>query len=257
MEIIKKLYRKDFAGEDVSTVGLYIDAKWTYQKEFVPLSVEYQPVSNKAVVIGNGISRLDFNLRLCLPWRETTAWGEQTEWKPALNAVKKFNTYGCNALYRDYKVDFLVATGDEFLKEIATNEYSANNIVYASKSNLTKYPEKFMYIPQDPNWNAGAVAAYMAAFDGHKKVYMLGFDGIDNSTDIYNVYAGTPSYPAKTDTILEDFWMLSLANVMRTYSDTEFIRVAPSRSFRTPEDWKYFLNYRVINFRDFVLEADV
>jgi len=257
MEIIKKIYRKDVAGEDVSTVGLYIDAQWTYQKEFIPLSVEYQPVSDKAVVIGNGMSRQDFNLKLCLPWRETTAWGEQTEWKPALHQVKKFNTYGCNALYRDYKVDFLIAAGDEFIKEIAVNEYSANNIVYASKFHLTKYPGVFKYIPQDPNWNAGAVAAYMAAFDGHKKVYMLGFDGIDNPTDIYNVYAGTPSYPAKTDGILEDFWVLSLENLMKTYSDTEFIRVAPARTFRSPEAWKYLLNYRVIDFRDFVLEADV
>jgi hypothetical protein len=97
----------------------------------------------------------------------------------------------------------------------------------------------------------------MAAFDGHKKVYMLGFDGIDNPTDIYNVYAGTPSYPAKTDSILEDFWVLSLENLMKTYSDTEFIRVAPARTFRSPEAWKYLLNYRVIDFRDFVLEADV
>ena len=138
MEIIKKIYRKDVAGEDVLTVGLYIDAQWTYQKEFIPHSSEYQPVSNRAVVIGNGISRRDFNLNLFLQKRETTGWGEHSDWKPALNP-KKFHTYGCNALYRDYKPDFLIATGNNIVEEIANDEYSSNNIVYASKFDLEKY----------------------------------------------------------------------------------------------------------------------
>jgi integrase/recombinase XerD len=47
---------------------------------------------------------------------------------------------------------------------------------------------------------------------------------------------------------------LKISNI---YTDVEFIRVAPTNTFRSPESWKYLLNYRTINFRQFVIEADL
>lgn len=256
MQIVKKIYRKDYSGEDVNVIGLYIDKEWQYQKEYIPNSVHNLPLSNRAVVIGNGISRLDFDLRLILNHRETAVWGEQGPWIPALTA-KKFNTYGCNAIYRHYQPDFVVAVGDEMIKEIAESEYCNNYPVYANAWAVAAYPGKFNFIPQDLAFNSGAIAAYLAAFDGHKKVFMLGFDGIDSEVNNYNVYTGTPCYPADSQNVTESFWANALAEVMKTYSDTEFIRVAPTSTFRTPEPWKYLLNFRTITFRQFVLEADL
>lgn len=256
METLQQLYRDTYTGEDVKTVGLYINGSWRYQTEFVE-NLDIQVLhSDRAVVIGNGISRLDFNLKLILPNRDHTPWGEVGPWQPAVNK-KKFKTYGCNAVYRNYRPDFLIATGDKFLDEIVATDYCEDNIVYANKYALPLYENKFHYIPQDPSYNSGAIAAYLAAFDGHKKVYLLGFDGIDNDSDIYNVYANTNAYPSKTELIREDYWVQALDHVMEIYSDTEFIRVAPSNTFRTPELWKYRLNFRTINFRQFVLEADI
>lgn len=255
MTILQKLYRQDLVEETINTVGFYINDKWNYQGEQIPVK-QLPEVSSHAVVIGNGISGHQFDLTTFLPYRETTAWGDVGEWK-IKRQIHNFYTYGCNALYRNYKPDFIVATGDGLINEIANSNYCDDNVVYVNSHSLEKFPDKFNIIPQNPEFNSGSVAAYLAAFDGHKKVFLLGFDGIDNNSDNYNFYGGTSNYPTRTTVLNEEFWVRSLNLVMKTYSDTEFIRVAPTKKFRQPEMWKYNLNYRQIDFRQFVLEAGV
>lgn len=256
MQTVKQLYRKDYTGEDVNVAAEYVNQQWNYETEHVANPFENLPMSNRAVVVGNGVTRLAFDLKLFLASRDTTAWGERSEWKPPIT-TKRFNTYGCNALYRNYQPDFLVATGEAMIQELAADEYCANNIVYANKQTVTAYPGKFHYVPQDPQWNSGSVATYLAAFDGHKKVFMIGFDGVDSADSSYTVYAGTNAYPAAHDAASEDYWELSMAAVFNSYPDTSFIRVCPTKNFRVPEAWKYCLNYRSVDFRQFVLEADL
>jgi len=102
---------------------------------------------------------------------------------------------------------------------------------------------------------SGAIAAYLAAFDGHRKVYMLGFDGNDTPNYNYNVYAGTSYYPKLHENVQEDFWVRSLSAVMKVYNDTEFVRVMSTSNTRIPEAWKYFTNFRQINFNQFASEV--
>ena len=45
-------------------------------------------------------------------------------------------TYGCNALYRDIKTDFLIAMNDDIVEEIANTDYCTNNIVYSQQKML-------------------------------------------------------------------------------------------------------------------------
>lgn len=252
MQKIKQLYRKNYQGEDVVVDRVYENSKWNPTQEFVANPFPVQPLSDRALVIGNGSSRLDFDLRILLEHQVGVF-----HWAPSLQS-RKFFTYGCNALYRDFKTDFLVITGDDaFIDEVANSGECDSRVVYAPNQALFDHPGKFNYVPQNPNWNSGAIAAYLAAFDGHKKVYLMGFDGNDTANYNYNVYANTDHYPARAATVAEDFWVQSLSLVMSTYPDVEFIRVAPTATFRTPEAWKYFLNFRTISFREFVTEADV
>jgi hypothetical protein len=254
MQKIYKEYRKNYSGQDVNTVGLYIDTKWKYEKEFISNPfINLTPLKEHAVVIGNGISRLGFDLKHFLSFKSGIL---DTQWNKAYSP-RKFYTYGCNALYRDFKTDFLIATGDEIIKEIAESDYCNNNVVYANDWVLSEYTGKFHHIPQNPGFDSGAIAAYLAAFDGHKKVFLLGFDGNDSLETNYNVYINTNGYPKNNQIVPEEFWIRSLDSIMNTYSDTEFIRVMPKVSYRTPEPWKYRLNFRTIDFRQFVLEADV
>ena len=255
MTVLNKIYRKDITIESVNLVGLFAEDSWRYQTEDVEIS-QFPLLSNHAVVVGNGITANEFDLTNFLPYRESTRWGEVGPWITKRQR-RNFFTYGCNAIYRNYKPDFITCTGDGIIDEIATNTQDKTSVIYANSKYLEQYPNKFNFLPQNPDFNAGAMAAYMAAFDGHQRVYMLGFDGIDSSNNNYNMFAGTDNYPDLDYQTKDEYWIRSLDVVMQTYTDTEFIRVCPTKQFRQPDRWRGNLNYRQIDFRRFVLEADI
>ena len=252
---LQKLYRKDITAETVNLVGIYIEDQWRYQTEDIVIP-QFPTLSDHAVVVGNGVTANQFDLTTFLPYRETTPWGAATPWI-SKRQRRNFLTYGCNAIYRNFKLDFIACTGEGIIKEIAETTMEKAGMSYANAKYLEKYPGEFNFLPQNPEFNAGAMAAYMAAFDGHQRVFMLGFDGIDTPNNNYNMFANTANYPALNYPINEEYWVRSLTTVMNVYSDTEFIRVCPTKKFRTPDAWKDCLNFRQIDFRQFVSEADI
>jgi hypothetical protein len=177
--------------------------------------------------------------------------------KAGIRGRSRLQTYGCNALYRDFTPDFLVATGDAIVSEIADSDYCTEHIVYANAWAIAGYPQKFYLIPQDPAWDAGTLATYLACFDGHKKVFLLGFDGNDPNGRDWNIYNGTPGYLPTSSTVTEEFWTLAMSKIFGTYADVDFVRVMPGTNYRIPERWKYCTNLRQIDFRQFVIEADL
>jgi hypothetical protein len=253
MNKIDRILRKDYTGEDVNIVGTLKESTWTYQTEFVNNPFKNGPMATRAVVVGNGASRSGFDLKYIMDYVNHP---NDQSWKKARTS-KRFFTYGCNALYRDFAPDFLVVTGDKMIREVAMSPYINDHIAYANNSAVMEWQGRFHVIPQDPQWNSGALAAYLAAFDGHKKIFLLGFDNNDTIGRNYNVYAGTACYPKEEQSIVENFWIASMSLLMTTYPDVEFIRVAPNSNFTTPESWKYFVNFRTIDFNRFALEADI
>jgi hypothetical protein len=246
---IKKIYRSNYQGENIVKDLILENQEWNKNYEYVPSNVENNQISNKAVVLGNGPSRTQLNSEL---------FTLLNNHKGGLLASGKIQTYGCNALYRDYTPDFLVVTPGEIAEEIARTPYCVANIVYSNADTVLDHPGKFYLTPQNPSYDAGSIAAYLAAFDGHKTVYLMGFDGNSGHEAYnYNVYTGTPGYAGAHSNSNEAFFTKALLTVMRTYDDVEFVRVMPAESAYCPQDWKYQLNFRQISFRDFVIEVDL
>lgn len=227
MRTIKKLYRSNYQGESIVVNLRHEEHEWRTELEWVPNAVYNNNISTQAVIIGNGTSRQQFDLNLIKNHRG------------GLLARNKLQTYGCNNLYKEFTPDFLVAIGNETLSELAESGYTDKHIVYANAPALLDYPKKFYLVPQDPTWNAGTIATYMACFDGHKKVFLLGFD---SDIDI-----------VETDA----FYEATMAHVMTVYNDVEFIRVMPTPGWVIPEEWKALTNFRQVDFRGFSLEADI
>jgi hypothetical protein len=98
----------------------------------------------------------------------------------------------------------------------------------------------------------------MACFDGHKKVFLLGFDAEDGPFED-NVYIGSNGYASQAQSNFNTsaYYTKSLLQIMNLYNDVDFVRVMPSEYSYMPEEWKYVPNLRQITYRDFVLEADL
>lgn len=240
-----KRYRKDYTGEDIIQERVLEAGNWRSTTEYVPNNVVNNQISNRAVVFGNGESRLGLNANHIL------------NKKSGLLGADTLQSYACNAFYRDYTPDFLIVTSRTIAEELSKTNYPSNNIVYTRVDISLEFPKRFYLIPHDPYADAGATAAYIAAFDGHKKIYLLGCEGQVESNYNNNVYAGTNGYDAKDSDITGNNWEESYRQLFQIYDDVDFVLVTSSGRYATFDSWKDCTNFRQISYRDMVLEADL
>ena len=226
MQKLKQIYRSNYAGESIVTNLVLENNEWSPETDYIPNSVFSTHTTTQAVAIGNGETRDEFDLQ------------HIANHKGGLFAENKLQSYGCNDLYTEFTPDFLVVTDPDNVKNIAESGFTSDNIVYTNAQYLLEYPGKFYLAPQNPAYDAGALAAYMACFDGHSKVFLLGYDGY------------TPENEDK-------FWVKTLLSVITTYSDVDFVRVMPTKDYLVSNDLLRQSNFRQLSFRDFVIEADI
>jgi hypothetical protein len=243
---LSRKYRRGYTGEDIIVERKHEGRVWHDVTETVPNQITNNQISDRAVIIGNGTSRLDFNL-------------QHLKTKSGLLGAKTVQTYGCNALYRDFTPDFLVAIGNHgIIDEIARTVYPNDNIVYTNNLHLLEHPNKFYLIPYDPYADAGTTAAYIAAFDGHKRIYLLGFDGYDMEGHNNNIYADTNGYDRKWEFEVEgDKLINNRVQLFNVYNDVDFVWVTPRGRSTMPEQLKWVPNHRQISYRDLVIECDL
>jgi hypothetical protein len=157
-----------------------------------------------AFVLGNGVSRQPINL---------------------LSLKSHGKIYGCNALYREFTPDVLVATDTPIARSIQHSGYSLANRFYTRKPIMNSGA---LPIPVEYNSNSsGPTAAAIAALDLSTEVYLLGFDlGPDLNNQFNNIYAGTEFYKsAGTNPTYTGNWIRQLVSVMNDFSNIQFTRV--------------------------------
>lgn len=182
----------------------------------------------KAFVLGNGRSRLKY------PLHELRTYGK---------------IYGCNALYRDFTPDVLVATDAPMAAEIENTNYQNTNEFYTRnpiKPNSKKIEINF-------GFSSGPIAVSLAANNDHHPIYLIGFDLIGDRGQINNVYAGTPNYRKENDK--ETYWgnwLTQIYIIMKDqYPKKKFIRCVDYNSF-SPKEWTLLPNYSEISYEDFI-----
>lgn len=242
---LNRKYRRGYVSEDIVVERKMEDGKWNTTTENVPSKLTNRQISNVAIVIGNGINRLGFDL---------TRFNKPS----GLLGSKTVQTYGCNALYRDYSPTFLIAVGNNgIVDQIADKGYTNEHVVYSSAIHLLEFPGKFYLIPYDVYADAGTTAAYIAAFDEHKTIYLLGFDGQEPGNWNNNVYAGTSGYDAVNASIDQTKWLLNRKQLFDVYNDVDWVWVTPHGNNLIPDILKPCLNLRQIDFKQMVLECDL
>lgn len=184
----------------------------------------------KAFVLGNGRSRLDVKLK---------------------KLSKRGTVYGCNALYRDYTPNYLIAVDPKMIVEICEKGYQLENEVWTNPNSRYDRYKNLKFFKNPRGWSSGPTALMKACQDGHKELFILGFDyyGIDNQVN--NVYADTPNYKRSTESaIYYGNWMRQTETVMKEFSDKYFYRVISPVTKIIPE-WSQLNNLRQITYDQF------
>lgn len=105
--------------------------------------------------------------------------------------------YGCNALYREFIPDHLIAVDTKMIKEIVATGFHLKNRVWTNPNRYTREIGNLNLFNPNLGWSSGPSALNLASEHNNKTIYILGFDyeGIGNKKELVNnVYAGTFNY---------------------------------------------------------------
>lgn len=157
-----------------------------------------------AFVIGNGTSRQDIDLNQLRPYGKI---------------------YGCNALYRDFIPDVLVATDKPIATAIIDSGYPDRYVFY---TRLRHARDRARVIDERYNeCSSGPAAVSIAAQAGAQRIYLIGFDmGPSDQGLINNIYAGTDFYKDKTHPpIFAGNWTKQLIKIARDFPRIQIVRL--------------------------------
>lgn len=220
--MITEQYRKDYTGEFIITNTLWAGGKKRTQREWIANPIENHHISGRAVCIGStSIAEIDFRI---LP-----------NHKGGLLGTKKLQTYGTGNIAKHIRLDFAVEKDETVLKELINQGYYKNNIIYTSPRNAIKYPGVFYTIPYNPPIITQNVLPYLAAFDGHKEIFLLGYH---DDAELGHID-----------------WKLQLEKIISAYSSTQFYHIGYSP--QTPNSWKGYNNLTQMTYREFIHYADI
>jgi len=187
-------------------------------------------MNKTAFVLGNGRSRLGVKLK---------------------KLRKRGTLYGCNALYREFEPDFLIAVDPKMIFEICETGWQLTHEVWTNNnSRYTKY-NNLKFFKNARGWSSGPTALLKACQDGHKEIFILGFDyyGIDNNFN--NVYADTPNYKKSNDTATYyGNWMRQTEICVKEFPGVLFYRVVGPDT-KSISEWSQINNLKQISYDDF------
>ena len=192
------------------------------------------PHTNKeyGFVIGNGVSRNSINL----------------------NNLKQFGkVYACNAVYREFDPDYLVAVDVKMVLEINKSMYQQKNQVWTNYNKSYEGLQHFNYFQPGKGWSSGPTALWLSAQHRHKRIYILGFDykGLKDGQKFNNIYADTPNYKQSQDSAtFFGNWLRQTQSVVKEHEKTEFIRVITPDNY-CPDELNKLNNYNTITVEEF------
>jgi len=187
-------------------------------------------LSNIAFVLGNGTSRKNI---------------DHTQLK------LKGLIYGCNALYREFEPDYLVAVDTKMILEINKAGYQHSHSVWTNPNRSFNGMNGFNFFNPSKGWSSGPTALWLASTHDTQDIYILGFDyqGIDDK--INNVYADTVNYK-KSHELATYYgnWTKQTMITCQKFSKKRYIRVVQEDAF-IPKEFSKINNLDHITVEEF------
>ena len=194
--------------------------------------MKHQNHNFPAFVLGNGTSRSQVNPH---------------------ELLKRGRVYGCNAQYREFSPHVLVAVDVKMVNEIINSGYHKNNEVWTNPNKGIISKHNINFFSPHKGWSSGPTALWYCATQGHKEIYIFGFDyqGLDGGK-FNNVYADTFNYKKSTDSATYyGNWLSQTEKTIKEYLGVKFFRVIPENAFMPDKLNSNLPNLSHISFAEF------
>jgi len=192
--------------------------------------LQNSPQHNVAFVLGNGNSRSKLNLA----------------------SIKGRGTiYGCNALYREFDPDFLVAVDTKMVNEIIASGYHKDHQVWTNPNKGITSKSNVNFFSPHKGWSSGPTALWFASQQKFTQIYIFGFDyqGVDGKFN--NVYADTFNYKKSNDAATYfGNWLSQTEKTVKENPTINYFRVMTPGAF-VPDKLQGIPNLQHITFDNF------
>jgi len=188
--------------------------------------------SETGFVLGNGTSRQSINPKIL---------------------AEHGKIYGCNALYREFEPDYLIAVDVKMILEISKSGYQNTHEVWTNKNKAYQKIENLNFFYPSKGWSSGPTALYLATQHQYKRIFILGFDykGLNEGKTLNNIYADTINYKKSSDSATYyGNWLKQTTTIIKQNPRINFYRVIQPDNYVPPELNK-FNNLKHIYVDDF------
>ena len=231
---IETIEWRPYEGETVNTNLIIRNGKKIQETAFYEDRVKATPRGN-AYCIGNGPSRNGFDLN------KLKATGQ---------------TYGCNALYRDFIPDFIFSVDTKMSMQMVEDEVGLKTVHYAPALEANRKQSKGMInlIPNNPHWISGNAAFWTAGVHGHKNIYLIGYDFREyGKGQLNNIYQDTICYGERNDDKIFEGWFKQFRDMlkMRPYVNYTMVHDNPPEYLHNSQTGTDLGNSKVISYAEF------
>ena len=199
--------------------------------------MERQPVkqsnqqNNVAFVLGNGTSRLKLNHK---------------------NLLDKGIVYACNAIYREFEPHHLIAVDVKMINEIVASGYHKTHSVWTNPNKGISNKHNLNMFNPHKGWSSGPTALWFASEQGHRDIYIFGFDYQGLHGKFNNVYADTYNYKKSNDAAtFHGNWLSQTERTIRDFRNIQYHRVINSGDFIPDQLGIQLKNLKHITYEEF------
>jgi hypothetical protein len=193
-------------------------------------------LTKTAFVLGNGISRKSI---------------DHTQLKD------KGTIYGCNALYREFSPDYLIAVDTKMVIEINREKYQHSHEVWTNPNRSYHQLTGFNFFNPSKGWSSGPTALWLASTHDTQTIYIIGFDyeGVDEKLN--NIYADTENYKKSDDrATYHGNWLKQTCITCNKYPEKRYIRVLGENAF-IPKEFLKINNLEHVSTEEFKKSVNV
>jgi hypothetical protein len=160
--------------------------------------------------------------------------------------------YGCNAQYREFELDHLIAVDVKMVNEIISAGYHRDHSVWTNPNKGVSTKQNINFFSPHKGWSSGPTALWFAASQEHREIYIFGFDFMGVNGKFNNVYADTFNYKKSTDAAtFHGNWLNQTEKVIKEFKHIKFTRVVEPNGYLPDKLGPTHANLKHITFREF------
>ena len=159
---------------------------------------------------------------------------------------------GCNAIMRDYKVDYLVCVDRRMVQEAINSNANDYSLVYTREEWHPQFKQhkRIRILPDLPysgsdrwdepfQWGSGPYAVLLGALKSKKEtVHLIGFDMYSDTSTVNNIYKDTRNYDRADKRAVDPrYWIHQIGKVFQCFPKTKFI--VYNKHIKLKESWIY------------------